>query len=234
MRRIDGVPRLSISLALVLTFLSAGCGNKYYLNEYRFSQRTLAMVYIEPPAPRLLHGYYDLDNTVDALQSVARAAGGVAKEVSARRAVARLDSATDLVDVQDLLANATLERASRYLGTRAVQSEESADFILEVTMRSFGLDARSNTAAYMYTSAEAVLLDRRTGREIWSTRVRGSDRITPRVWGTRHIPSSVITAGTLSTVSVDDFADGLDQLSTFTARLITDELREKLRDARNR
>lgn len=234
MRRIDGVPRLSISLALVLTFLSLGCGNKHYLKEYQFSQRTLALVYIEPPAPKLLHGYYDLDNTVDALQTVARAAGGVAKEVSARRAMARLDSAIDLVDVEDLLANATLERASRYLGTRSVATEQTADFVLEVTMRSMGLDARSNTAAYMYTSAEAVLLDRRTGREIWSARVRGSDRVTPRVWGTRHIPSSVITAGTLSSVTVDDFADGLDQLSTFTARLITDELREKLRDARER
>src|SRR4051812_11612703 len=168
MRRIDGVPRLSLSLALVLTFLSLGCGNKHYLNEYRFSQRTLAVVYIEPPAPKLLHGYYDLDNTVDALQSVARAAGGVAKEVSARRAMARLDSVIDLVDIEDLLANATVERADRYLGPRPAANEQSADFVLEVTMRSMGLDARSNTAAYMYTSAEAVLLDRRSGREIWS------------------------------------------------------------------
>ena len=53
---------------------------------------------------------------------------------------------------------------------------DGADYILEVTMRSFGLDARYSGAAYLFTSAEAVLLDRHTGREIWSVRVRGRDR----------------------------------------------------------
>ena len=48
-------------------------------------------------------------------------------------------------------------------------------------MHSFGLDARSSSAAYLYTNAEAVLLERRTGREIWNVNVRGTDRLTPRV-----------------------------------------------------
>lgn len=232
MRGQGGVAKALV--ALVCVMFSWGCGNKHYLSQYNFSERTLALVYIEPPAPRLLHGYYDLDNTVDALQSITRAAGGVAKEVSARRAMARMDSAVQRVDFEDALARMTLDRASRYLGTRPTATEQTADFILEVTMRNMGLDARANTAAYMYTNAEAVLLDRRTGREIWSVRVHGNDRLTPWVHGTEHIPSSVITAGTLSTVSVDDFAQGLDQLATFTSRLITNELREKLRDVRDK
>lgn len=232
MRGQGGVGKALVALLPVI--FSWGCGNKHYLKLYNFSERSLALVYIEPPAPRLLHGYYDLGNTIDALQSVTRAAGGVAKEVSARRAMARMDSAVQRVDFEDALARMTLDRASRYLGTRPTATEQTADFILEVTMRNMGLDARANTAAYMYTNAEAVLLDRRTGREIWSVRVRGNDRLTPWVHGTEHIPSSVITAGTLSTVSVDDFAQGLDQLATFTSRLITNELREKLRDVRDR
>src|SRR5437868_3291759 len=78
----------------------------------------------------------------------------------------------------------TLLRASRYLGTHPAQSLESADFVLEVTMKGFGLDARRSTATYLYTSAEAVLIDRRTGREIWSTSVSGRERMTPWVRGT--------------------------------------------------
>lgn len=232
MRPQSGVAKALVALLPVM--FSWGCGNKHYLAQYNFSDRSLALVYIEPPAPRLLHGYYDLDNTVDALQSITRAAGGVAKEVSARRAMARMDSAVQRVDFEDALARMTLDRASRYLGTQPSASERSADFILEVTMRSMGLDARYNTAAYMYTNAEAVLIERRTGREIWSVRVHGNDRLTPWVHGTEHIPSSVITAATISTVSVDDFAQGLDQLATFTSRLITDELRDKLRGVRDR
>ncbi|HJQ20022.1 MAG TPA: hypothetical protein VJ867_06720, partial [Gemmatimonadaceae bacterium] len=221
-------------VALVPLMFSWGCGNKHYLAQYNFSNRALALVFIEAPEPRLLHGYYDVGNTVDALQSVARAGGAVAKEVSARRAMARFDSAADRSQFEDNIAGLTLNRASRYLGTRAINSEQGADFVLEVTMHTLGLDARSNNAAYMYASAEAVLLDRRTGREIWSTRVSGNQRLTAWVHGTDHIPSSVITAGTISQVSVDDFSNALDQLATFTSRLITDELRDKLRDVRDR
>ncbi len=234
MRRFDARLVLGWIAFALLALVAAGCGGKHYLNQYDFSDRTIALEYIDAPAPKLLHGYYDLDNTIDALQSVARAGAGVAKEVSARRATARMDSALKQIDVADQLADRTLSRASRFLGVQPVENSRDADFILEITMRSMGLDARSNSAAYMYTNAEAVLLERRTGREIWSVRVHGNDRLTPWVHGTEHIPSGIITAGTLSQVSVQDFVEGLDQLTTFTSRLITDELREKLREVRDR
>lgn len=236
MRRLDArqvvIVRIAAALALILT--AAGCGRKHYLAQYQFSDRTMALEYLDPPAPQLLHGYYNLDNMIDALQSVARAGAGVAKEVEARRASARLDTALTRVNVANRLAQRTLERASRYLGTQPVTSSRGADYVLEITMKSMGLDARYNTAAYMYTNAEAVLLDRHTGREIWSVRVHGSDRLTPWVHGTEHIPSAIITAGTLSQVSVQDFQEALDQLTTFTSNLITNELRDKLRDVRDR
>lgn len=212
----------------------AGCGGKHYLAQYEFSDRSIALVYIEPPAPELLHGYYDLSTTENAVQTVVRASAGVAKEVVARRASARLDSAVRSVDVSGLLAQRTLDRASRYLGTRPVNTPDGADYVLEVNMRSFGLDARYSTASYVFASAEAVLIDRHTGREIWSVRVRGRDRVTPWVHGTRDIPSSAINAGTLSTVTVRDFEGALDQLMTYTSNLITAELRDKLRDVRDR
>ena len=84
-------------------------------------------------------------------------------------------------------------------------SEADADFLLEIHMRSYGIDVRSRGAARLYTNAEAVLLDRRTGREIWNSRVRGTDRLTPHVVGMRGVPGTVITAGTLHTVTVADF-----------------------------
>ena len=235
MRRIDApmvvVSRVAGTFALLV---AAGCGGKHYLSQYQFSDRTLALVYIEPPSPQLLHGYYNIGLTQNAVQSVVRAGAGVAKEVEARKASARLDSAVLRVDVPSRLAQRTVERASRYLGTRPVVTADNADYILEVTMRSFGIDARSNTATYLYTRAEAVLLDRHTGREIWSVRVNGTDRLTPWVRGTANIPSAIITAGTLSAVTVEDFQQALEQLVTYTSNLITAELRAKLRDVRDR
>jgi hypothetical protein len=233
MRRTTSPSLSRFGALLAVSVIMVGCG-KHYLDRYSFSGRTLALVYIEPPAPELLHGLHYASDGDNAIQAVVRVGAGVAKERESRRASARLDSATTRLDIGDLLAERTLQRASRYLGTRIATSGDSADFILELTMRSFGIDARSTHATYLYTRAEAVLIDRRTGMEIWHEDVRGTDRLTPFVVGTRDVPSTVFSAATLHTVSVADFERALEQLTTYTSNLITNELREKLRDVRDR
>lgn len=217
--------------ALAALVLTGACG-KHYLRDYQFSDRTIGLVYLDPPAAQLRHGWYDLDGGQTVVQNVVRAGATVAKEVEARRASERLDSAALLVDVPGRLAERTLERVSRYLGTRPVATPEGADFVLEIQLRSFGIDARSSRATYLFTRAEAVLIDRRTGREIWSDEVRGSDRLTPWVAGTANVPSAIFNAAALHMVTVEDFAQALEQLVMFTSNLIIDELREDLRDVR--
>jgi len=226
--------RRRFALAVALVVASGACGGKHYLAQYDFADKTLSLVYVEPPAPQLLHGLYDLKIPENVQQGTVYAGGAVAKEVAARRARARLDTAAQRYQLEERLAQRTVERASRYLGTRPVMTPQGSDFVLEVNMRKFGIDARNSEAAYLFTSAEAVLLDRHTGREIWSVRVSGRDRLTPYVQGTQTVPASIITAATISTVSVSDFQEALDQLTTFTSRLITDELRSNLREVRNR
>jgi ABC-type uncharacterized transport system auxiliary subunit len=221
-----------IAVSATAVILS-GCGGKHYLAAYQFADRTMALVYIEPTAPQLLHGWYNLDIGQNALQTAVRATAGAAKEIEARRAMARLDSAALRVDVSGKLAQRTLERTSRYLGTRPVATQNGADFVLEIHMRKFGIDAQSTRATYLFTRAEAVLIERRTGREVWAEEVWGSTQLTPWVRGTANVPSAIFTAATLHTVTVRDFAEALDQLVTYTSNLITNELREKLRDVRD-
>lgn len=222
------------TLALGVIAALGGCGRRHHLAEHSFANRSMALVYLAPPAPQLLTGYYDLRRVDDPLEAVALAGSGIAREVEGRRASVRLDSASARVDVASRLAQSTLERASRYLGTRPVPSADGADYLLEVHMRRFGIDARYQSAAYLYTQAEAVLIERGTGREIWNIDVRGSTRLTPFVRGTEHIPGGIITAGTLHTVSTEDFQQALEQLVSYTAALMTDELRAALRDVRRR
>jgi len=234
MHRHPEAVRLSRVAVAVALLLSAGCARKHYLAQYSFADRTLALVFLDPPSPELLTGYYDIRPSYDPVRTAVRIGGGVAKEVEAHRASARLDSATRGVNLEGLLAKRTLERASLYLGTHPSSDQYSADFVLEISLKHFGIDARPTTAAWLYTRAEAVLVDRRSGREIWSVDVHGSDRMTPWVHGNRDIPSSIITAATISTISVADFREALDQLATSSSNAITNELRDKLRDVRDR
>ena len=213
---------------------SLACGGGHHLAEYPFASRTLAVVYIAPPSPELLTSYYDLTSSQNPLEAVVRAGADVAREKEGRRANARLDSASARIDIPTVLAQRTLQRASRYLGTRPITDENQADYLMEVRMERFGINAKADEAAYLFTYAEAVLLDRRTGREIWNVNVHGRDRLTPYVESTSPIPGSVITAGTLGSVSVADFQGALNQLMDYSSTLITNELRSALRDVRNK
>jgi hypothetical protein len=167
------------------------------------------------------------------VETVVRAGADVAKEREGRRASARLDSATARVNIPGVLAQRTLERASRYLGTRPINDEQLADYLMEVRMERFGINAKGDNAAYLFTYAEAVLIDRRSGREIWNVNIHGRDRLTPYVESTSGIPGSLITASTLGSVSVSDFQGALNQLMDYSSTLITNELRSALRDVRN-
>jgi hypothetical protein len=99
-------------------------------------------------------------------------------------------------------------------------------------MERFGINAKEDEASYLFTFAEAVLLDRRTGREIWNVNIHSRDRLTPYVQSNSPIPGSVIAASTLGSVSVADFQGALNELMDYSSNSITDELRAALRDVR--
>ena len=220
-----------VAAAALLLAASACGGARHHLNEYTFADQTMALVVLDTPAPGLITGGYNL-RTEDVVELAGRIGSKVVKDVEARRARARMDSATARMRLTDSLAKRALERTSRYLGVRPARSAAVADFLLEIHMRNYGLDASGSGAAALYTNAEAVLLDRRTGREIWNVKVHGTDRLTPRVRGTGDVGGSILAAGTLHTMTVDDFQQALDQLMSLSANVVADELRSALRDAR--
>jgi hypothetical protein len=133
-----------IAACALAILVAGGCGGHNHLSEYSFASRSLALVYIAPPHPELLTGWYDVSGVTDAVSAVVTAGSGVAKEVSGRRARARLDSATSLVDVSGLISRRTLERTSRYLGTTQTANPRNADYVLEVNMHNSGIDIRGH------------------------------------------------------------------------------------------
>ena len=219
----------SLGFATTLVAATACGGYHHHLADYNFAGRSMAVVSIAQPAPSLLTGSVDLSGD-DITETVMQAGSKVAKDREARRARARLDTAIAKFDLTGTLASLTLGRTSRYLGVHPAASEQDADFLMEIHMHNFGIDARKSSAAYLYTNAEAVLLDRRTGREIWHINVHGTDRLTPRVNGPAIVPDAIITASGLHYLTVADFRSALDDLMTLSSNLIADELRAAMRD----
>lgn len=226
-------PRGIAAAAPVVAVLSAlACGGGHQLSEYEFGGGSLAGVDLGTPAPVLLTGAYDVDREEGALGAVLDAGSRAARAAAARQARARLDSAAGRVDMGQLMGDRMLERSSRYLGTRSVTAEADADFLLELDVRNYGIDARGGRDARLFVVAEAVLIERRTGREIWNTEVRGRDRLTRSVGGVEELSSDIFTAAGLTQISVADFERILRGLADVSADAVTNQLREDLRDVR--
>jgi len=229
------MPRRSALLGSVVAAALglAACGGGHELERYSFAGSTLAVADFAPPSPALLTGAYGVDGD-DVLTAVLDAGSQAAREVEARRARTRLDSAANLVDVRERMSNWTLERTARYLGVSAVDDPAAADYLLEIYVRQYGIDARGSSSAQLFMNVEAVLLDRRSGHEVWSVEVNSHDRLTPPVRMASAIPGDIVTAGTLHSLTVEQLRDELAGLTDFTADYLTNELREDLRDTRRR
>lgn len=219
--------------ALVPLALVAACGGGHRLADYDFAGRTVAVSYFPAPPPELRTGGYGDAQGEDALSAVLNAGSRIVREVEARKARARLDSAATRIDLGERMAERTLQRAARYLGARPVDDAARADFILEVDVHTLGIDVGTR-GAHLFVSGESILLDRATGAEVWAVDVRGYDPLTPDLDGGGVVPEGVLTAGALSTLSVDEFQHVLERLTDYVADRTSRELREELRDVRRR
>jgi hypothetical protein len=221
-------------IIVTLVVALAGCAGRNRLGDYDFRNLTLAVEPTLPPYPEVLTGPYFPGHPKDPIHVIVRAGTRIAKEAEARRLRARLDTAAADVDVAGRVADRIGGRAARYLGARLVDRPEAADLILEVEIRDYGIDAEDwDAAARFFVDAEAWLIDGDDRRTIWKTRVREREPITPAILGAHTAVRDVVTAAAFASLSVDDIARALAQLSHFAADRVTDRLRADLREVRD-
>ena len=164
-----------------------------------------------------------------------RAGSRLAVELQTEGLYEKIDSASARVDAPARLADRVLDRAATLLGADAIADLEAADYLLEVNVRDYGIDAEGwDAAARFFVNADAFLIENATGAEIWSAEVRENQVLTPRVIGQGRTARDVISAAALSTLSVDELTRALQQLSDYCADEITRRLSADLREARSR
>ena len=143
------------------------------------------------------------------------------------------DSASARVDLHALMRTQVGQRGSRYLGSTFQLSVPSADYVLQVSVLDYGITATDwHATAYFFMDAQALLMDSRTGAEIWRTEARASDPLGPEIFPGPANARRVVTAAVLADLSVDDLTQTLEQLADFTARNLTDRLQDDLGVAR--
>ncbi len=187
-----------------------------------------------PRRPEVLSSPYFLGGpTGDPVRDIVRVGARIVREAGAIAVQERLDAASELIDVGEVLEGDALERTARYLGADPVAEQRDADYLLEIIVVEYGIDAEAwDAAAQFYIEADATLLDEGTGTEIWRAEIEARDPIGPAVFGGPSAVRDIVTAATIADLSVQEIVDMLESLADFSARVITDQLRDDLRDAR--
>lgn len=224
-----------LALAALCIVPLAGCAAGNLLHEYDFRNATVATVSDAPPRPDVLSGsLFDMRTTGDPLRDIMRVGARVVREVEAAEMQAKLDSASARIDLGYRLEDQTRQRAARYLGADPVEGTDG-EYLLELIVVDYGVVADSwDAAAEFYVEADATLLHGASGAEIWRAEVSARDPVGPLVFGGAPEARDLMTAIVLATLDVDEMVQVLEGLADYTARIVTDRLRDDLRDARRR
>ena len=210
----------------------AGCGASNRLADYDFRGRTVAVVSDIPPYPEVVTGdFVDADNQ-SLLATIVHAGSIVAREAQAHKARKRLGEAVRHVDVSQRIADRVLVRGAQYLRARPVDDDREADFLIDIRVRRYGIEAESwNAGAFFELDADVVLIDPR-GRVVWKSRVRERDPITTTLFAGATV-TNIVTADALSRLSAEEMREALERLADFAADRMTHELRRDLGKARD-
>ena len=219
----------------VLLLTTVGCQSTGRLAEYDFAGGGLYVSYDFPPRPEILTGPYFPGHPHDPIHAIVRIGGTIARELAASEARDRLDEACGEFDISQSLADRTSRRAARYLRTDLVETEDEADFGLEVRVRDYGIDAEEwESAAHFFIDAEVILYDMLDGREIWESHVRERDPIAPHIFGGRRaaFARDIVTAAALGSLSEDEMITALEALASYAGDRISEKLRDSLEKVR--
>ncbi len=218
---------------LRFAFLSTVCGlmlliacASHKLVEYDLRKADIAARTFMPPRANVftdLHNLYI--NPHDLIGSALSVGTTVAKESQAGKARARLDSAMMIVDVPAIIEEEMLFRSAELLNFRPVNEVKLADFVFNVRMEKYGVDAKSwDLGTFFVIESKIELIDNQTQRRIWRRSVEAREPLSPRMFGISSSIENVMDAVTLSQLTVEEMATGMDYLAHFAADLFAEKL----------
>jgi hypothetical protein len=223
------LPALAAAAAVVL----ASCATVNRLEHIRLDNPELASV-LEPPPPPSLDTWYDLGiDTRNPIGTVLRVGSSIVKAAEAEKAGERMREALGQIDVPGVVLEESTARCARALGAGRVDDTRDADFVLDLEIEDYGIDASSwGSAVVLELHITARLYERRSRDLVWRRHISVAQRASPEVFGLPSAAETIFTAAMLASLSTKEMAQGFEYLAHDAARAVGNRLERDLLKAR--
>ena len=222
----------SLAVSLVLLLL-AGCATSHQLAEHDFRGAGFAAYVRTPPAPQISADYSFHIDAKNPIATAIRVGASLAKASEAHLAEERMLAALEEADVAGRLHGYIHEAAAEVLGCRTVDDADLADYILDLDVREYGLEAYSSGLSFEI-SLRIELVDRAHGEVIWRRGVHEEQPLTPELFGLHRALGDVITTVALSELTEEEMTEGFARLADRAAERVVRILEDDYLAARYR
>ena len=182
-----------------------------------------------PPEPEIDGNYNVRIDTGNPVLTFASVAANLAKANQIAKDEQKMFAALRQIDVPQLVWEETFERCVRSLASEQVSSVGNSDYIFDLEIRHYGLDADSTNAAVMIEiTTTARLYATADRRLIWQRNVSVRDPLSPEVFGAGSVVDTVITTAALAKLTEDQLARGFGEAARRVSYQIARELEDDI------
>lgn len=222
---------LRIPAAFLPVLLIAGCCSMNQLQGQRFEERTVSSNLQPPPPAQVFSGHWgdtDFDNPIQAVFNIGT---GIAREIEVGRTRAKMDSAMDRVDIPAILEEETLDRGAKTFGFRPVRETRESDYTFDIEIEKYGIHAKSWTSGVEFKmEVKVALIETGKNRQIWRHCFDEEIPVSGDYFGLPDAANNIFTMVSLSKLTADQIADGLESLAVRTADRVIRRLQEDFSD----
>jgi ABC-type uncharacterized transport system auxiliary subunit len=218
---------------VLLLAAAAGCTTVNKFDSYRVEGATVSVSMRKPPEPTLDVSYNITLDPRDQLRTALSVGTTILKAYEASEIEPLMIRALSVVDVPGIIETEAYSACLAALDARSDDRRFEADYLLDLDIRKYGIDADSPWGAVsLSVRLTARLFHNGSGELVWRRDFSVRKQASPDMFGFGEIAGNIVSAAALANLSDQDLAKGFEQLADFTARSFARTLEDDLYEAR--
>jgi ABC-type uncharacterized transport system auxiliary subunit len=217
--------------AAAVLFLSS-CATMNRLDEFDLYGSRLAVVMRTPPAPRMNVDYDVFISSHNPVYSAISILTNIAKANQAYYAETVMRDALDGANVPRLIRDRSFSACASALNAEQASSRTDADYVLELDISEWGIDARGAwEPVSLRISLSARLYQTFTDENVWRRDFSVKQAASPEMFGLGRVVDDLVTTSVLSQLTQDELRTGFRELAANAARKVARSLESDLEKA---